>query len=656
MIRYSILFFLLILSVNTYSQEIAILEKIITIAEDLAADDSDPEEVSEYIERLRELAENPVKVNSSDSAEISRLFFLSDFQLKALADYLHSSGKIVSVYEIPNIPGFDNEITAMIIPFITLDNTLSTNSNSAKLRNVSITNFSIKPGNNDTSSLGSSWRILSKYKFTAGSFSGGFTVEKDPGEKFLCGSPPLPDFFSAHISYSGKGIIRKIILGDYSARFGQGTNLNTGIRPGLSLTAPGFMSARNEIKPYTSTNENNFLRGAAADLIFKKFEIYLFYSKNSSDATLGTFSGSSNDYIENLYTSGLHNTLSLLQKKDAISDLLYGINLSYSFKNLNAGLALSENRLSLPVINAAGNPETILNFEGNKNNLYTIYYNSLIKKILLYGEFSVNESHKYAFVQGLSFRPSDRLTVNFLFRKYSSGFKSFHGKGPGRSSSTGNEKGLLGNFTFEAAKHLFISGGCDIWEFPWLRYRCSAPSYGMKQEVTARFLASDKLTIDASYIYMLSMVNNPSATGIPKQAEIVSRTCKGTLRYSLMENLTIITRLDYKIVHSSGSRGMLMLQDINYSFMNVPVTLWFRYCLFDTDDYDSRIYTYENDLLYSFSIPAFSGEGSRSYLMLKWKISNIAELRFKYGITSLNTGRNAFENKEEFKMQLRLWF
>ncbi len=34
------------------------------------------------------------------------------------------------------------------------------------------------------------------------------------------------------------------------------------------------------------------------------------------------------------------------------------------------------------------------------------YYNGMIKKILLYGELSANEIKKYAFVQGLSFRPA----------------------------------------------------------------------------------------------------------------------------------------------------------------------------------------------------------------------------------------------------------
>ena len=147
---------------------------------------------------------------------------------------------------------------------------MTNDSDSVRWRNTLLSNFSVKPGNNDTSSLGSPWKILTKYKFTAGGFSGGLTVEKDPGEKFLTGNPPLPDFLSAHIAYNGNGLIRRIIVGDFSARFGQGTNINTGIRRGISLTSPGYMSASDEIKPYTSTDENNFFRGVAAEFSVKK--------------------------------------------------------------------------------------------------------------------------------------------------------------------------------------------------------------------------------------------------------------------------------------------------------------------------------------------------------------------------------------------------
>lgn len=648
--------FFILFSVCCFGQESKMSEVVVNIAEELAADESDPEIVGTYIEQLYELAENPVKLNSANENEISRLFFLSDFQVKALAEYAHSSGKIISIFEIANIPGFDNETAKMLIPLITLDNGIKMNSDSVIWKNTFLTNISFKPGNDDTISLGPPLKILTKYKFTAGSFSGGFTLEKDPGEKLLSGNPPLPDFWSANLSYNGRGIVRKLIIGDYSARFGQGTNINTGIRTGLSLTAPGYMSASDDIRPYTSTAENNFFRGVSSELSFKNLGLFLFYSENYSDATLGSSSDSLEGYIESFYLAGTHNTSSTLLKKDAISELVYGINLSYNFNNIMIGLTWSEDKFSLPVNSASSGPSDAYDFEGDRNNLYTFYYNGLINRFLLYGEFSSNEYKKFAFVQGLSVRPSDRLTINFLFRNYSPGYVCFHGKGPGSSSTTGNEKGILGNFNFEAAKHLFISGGADVQNFPWLKYQCSSPSWGIKQELRVRFLPTERLTFESVFNNRSSIIDNREKTGIPEQKQINSKGIRGSVRYSFTENLTLGTRIDYKRVDPSGNTGILLLQDMKYRLKQLPLTIWIRYCIFNTDAWDSRLYTYENDLLYSFSIPALSGEGSRSYLMAKWEISDIAELRVKYGLTSLKKSGNFPENIDEVKLQFRVWF
>lgn len=654
--RYSIILFIVFLPVWVFSQETNLSERISSIAEELAADEEDPDAVSIFIDRLNELAENPVKINSASEEEISRLFFLSDFQVKALADYAHSSGQIVSVYELANIPGFDREIVEMIIPFITLQFKLKNDSDSVRWRNSIISNFSVRSGNNDSSFLGSNWRILTKYKFTAGGFSGGFTIEKDPGEKLFTGMPPLPDFLSANIAYSGNGVIKRIIVGDYSARFGQGTNINTGIRKGISLVSPGYMSASNEIKPYTSTDENKFFRGVAVEFSIKDLDLSMFLSKNYSDATITASSDSLGDYIENFYSAGVHNTPSLLQKKDVVYKLTSGISVSYNFNNLRVGLVWSDTRLSLPLELSENDPLKINDFTGNRNTLYTLYYNSFIKKILLYGEISADNNKKYAFVQGFSFRPSDRLTIGFIFRNYNPGFTTFCGQGAGSGSKTTNEKGFMGSFSYEAARHLFISGGCDIQYFPWLKYRSSAPSMGVRKEIKARYLASERVTFDASYNYRLSMVDNGETQGIPIQDMVISRSIKASARYSIHENLILGTRIDYKVANPGRSSGFSLFQEINYSFRYLPITIWARYCIFNTDDWYSRIYTYENDLLYSYSVPALYGEGSRSYIMVKWKIADYAELRIKYGITSSVTPGKSLANMEEIKMQFRVRF
>jgi hypothetical protein len=656
-------FFSLILTIyfkansdSVFGQTEKLSENIVEIAEELAADESDPEAVSIFIDRLHELAENPVGINYADEEELSRLFFLSDFQVKALKEYVESSGQIVSIYELANIPGFDKETAEMITPFITIEYKMKISPDSARLRHSMISNFSIKPRTRDTSSLGSAWKILSKYKFAAGGFSGGCTMEKDPGEKFLTGIPLLPDFLSGYLAYKGEGMIRNIIVGDYSARFGQGSNVNTAMIRSISLTSSGYMSSSDEIKPYTSTDESRFLHGAATRLAIKDFELSLFFSKNYSDATLGSSSGTSNDYIESFYVAGLHNTHALLNKKDNISMLMYGLDISYTLSNVKAGVILSKNKISLPIYPVKDDPENVNDFSGSKNNLYSFYYSSMIKRLLLYGEITSDNSKKFGIIQGLSVRPSDRLTVNALLRSYSSGFTTFYGHGPGMSSNSSNEKGILVNFSFEALKHVFINGGFDRQDHPWLRYRCSAPSSGLRKELKMRYLPSENLSIEASYHYQFSMVDNDNQHGVPGQDQIITRSLKVSARYTVYDNISFVSRADYKMVNEPGSHGFILCQDLSYTLRKIPLTVWARYCLFNTTDWSSRIYTYENDLLYSFSIPALTGEGSRSYLMAKLKIGDLGELRIKYGVTSILSVGNSVENTDEIKMQFRVWF
>jgi hypothetical protein len=648
--------FILFFAESAFSQEIKVSEVIITIAEQLAAAESEPDAVALYIERLHELAEEPVLLNSGTEEEISRLFFLSDFQIKAAADYIQSSGRVVSVYELANIPGFDRETVEWMIPFISLETVPLFNTDSVRWHNNLITSIYYKPGTQEPSYVGSPLKVLTKYRFNAGSFSGGLTAEKDPGEKLLYGSPPVPDFLSAHLSYIGPGIIRKVVIGDYSARFGLGTNISSGLRNGMALTSPGFISSRNEIKPYTSSDENSLFRGFSALLFYKFIEMTLFYSVNKTDATLNQTDTSSQYTVKTLISGGIHNTLSALNKKDNVTDETFGINVAGNYRNLRIGLTWSQDVFSVPLKKDISKPESLFDFEGKSNNLYSIYYNGLIKRNLFFGEISVNDNNNYALVQGLSLRPANRLSVSLIYRKYDRGYYTFHGKGPGVASETKNEQGIAAVFSFEAAKHLFLSGGFDVQSYEWLRYRCSAPSRGVRNELRLRYEATPSLTIDASYQYRQVMEDTDGLSVVKTQTEILTRSARLSFRYMLNENLGLLTKFDYKWVQLSGSKGIAILQDVNYRFRKIPLSVWYRYCIFTTDNWDSRLYEYENDLLYSFSIPALSGKGSRSYIMAKWDINSFAEVRVKYSVTSLNKSLNTTEDLDEIRFQIRIFF
>lgn len=649
-----------LISRGTLCQEDNISEIIESVAEELANDEEDPEAASIFTERLYELAEKPVRINSADESEISRLFFLTDFQILSLTDYVHSTGRIITKYEIASITGFDRSLAEMVAPFISLETSRSPKRDTTNLNGSFISNFSLKNNPGDTTAPGPPWKALSRLSFSAGKLSGGITAEKDAGEKIFSGKPSLPDFFSANLAWSGTGIIRKIIIGDFTARFGTGIGLNTGLRTGLSLTQTGYISGNDEIRQYTSTCEYGFFRGIAGQIRAGKATVSLFCSADRTDASIDTFPENNMRFIRTIYRTGLHNTNSSLLSKDALTELSYGINVLFDIRNIRAGLSFTGSRFSVPAAINEGDPEEVFDFKGSENFNASLYYKAIMGKIILFGEICTDRSMKKAFVQGLSFRPDSRLTINTLYRNYEPGFASFHGKGMLSSSSGDNIRGIFGNFIFEAARHLFISAGCDLRYYPWINYRCSSPSMSLSGEVRLRYVPAENLSFEGLYSCRRYQYDDPEVAGVKKQHGMLTRSFKVASRYSPAENLTMATRLDYKKGgYESPGTGTMIVQDISYRFRSPAVALWLRYSIFRTGSWDARLYAYENDLVYSFSVPALSGTGERIYLMLDWEIRKSMNLRIKYGITdtySTSDYKVATNETRELRLQLRFKF
>lgn len=631
------------LTVSVVSQELRTTDIISTVAEELAEEmESDMESC---LERLSDLSEDPVTINSASEDEISRLFFLTPFQVKELCSYVKSTGQIVSIYEIASIPGFTRETAAMMLPFITFEKTTERTRFFGHVKSTLLTNLTLS-GKPDTSWAGSHARLLSKYKITSGRITAGLTLDKDPGEKLF--SDGKPEFLSGYVSYKGSGIVRKVIAGDFSARFGHGTAVNTSYGMGLPLTSTSYLAARSEVRPYTSSAENSFFRGVTAELAAGRFSVTAYLSSDLADASL------SDDSLraESLHTTGLHRTNTEYVRRDNLRVVSHGISIRYDAENVRAGFVWTRERLSLPLIKEKYETREIFSFSGNRGQAYSVYYSSRLKRILVSGELSFDNDFSRAFVQSVSSRITGRFMLNALYRSYEPGYSSLHGSGPGASAGSWNERSVFTGFTYEAARHLFVAAGCDFRSYPWLRYRCTAPSTAIRQEVRIRYLPAENLSAELLYNFRRSSYDVPESPSIPVQEEISTNYLRGSVRYSPSDNLTLTTRLDWKSAGSEGT-GMAFVQDLVLRPVRMPLTFWFRHCIYRISDWDARIYTYENDLLYSFSIPALSGNGSRSYIMVKYEAGDFAEFRFKFGSTVLETGARG---RHDFRFQARLFF
>ena len=87
-----------------------------------------------------------------------------------------------------------------------------------------------------------------------------------------------------------------------------------------------------------------------------------------------------------------------------------------------------------------------------------------------------------------------------------------------------------------------------------------------------------------------------------------------------------------------------------------------RFSIFDSDNYDSRQFIYERDLLYLYSIPSFYSQGFRYYVLAVIHLSKriegwlkIAQTRYVFE-ESIGSGLEEIEGnlKTNFNAQIRV--
>jgi hypothetical protein len=110
--------------------------------------------------------------------------------------------------------------------------------------------------------------------------------------------------------------------------------------------------------------------------------------------------------------------------------------------------------------------------------------------------------------------------------------------------------------------------------------------------------------------------------------------------------------------------GFLLYQDIIFEKLGSKFSYTLRYAIFEGNDWNARIYAFETDVLYAYSILPYYGSGSRYYLMIKWDIVRGIDLWARYGAwiysdrNIISGGGSAVDGnrKSDIHLQLRLQF
>jgi hypothetical protein len=646
-----ILFFLLAfmptIALNCQDDEYSIQEA----AEEIMAlgDDYDP---SLLLEQLSELKEDPVRINCGDEHEIARLFFLSEFQVRLLADHISRNGSVVSLYELSLLPAFDRSTVKIMAPYITLRSCEKKSGSESSRTTVTLT-ASTRLGDDENESGGI--RSLLRVKHDAGRLNLGMTAENDPGESFSFRKSTGSDFLSGYIMYRGRRMIDRVIIGDYSLRFGEGLVFNSSSWQGSWLTSPSFMTGRSAAVQYTSSEENSFLRGISVCLGSVNAGAMLFASSNMIDARPLVGADSVAVAVSNLVSGGIHVSRSQLEARNSLTEAVAGIHLTAGNDYMRGGVTSAVTWFSLPFRPDTSKAENIHAFTGSQLLNLSADLRAGTGPILFFAEAGMSLPGSWAATAGLRAKPSGRVTFNLLARHFSPDYYAFHSGAVRAGSGSGNETGIAASMHLEAARHFFITAAADHYRIPWPRYRTSSPSYGNTVELKGEYLPRDDISFRLSYTSSSREYDYATAAGTALSVTHTRQQAGFLFICNTSEGLRLTTRASACLISPSGERGYLLCQDFSYSFRDVALRLWFRYAICSTGGWDSRLYAWEDDLLSSFSVPSLYGECTRAFVMASWKPWRSMELRAKYAFTIVKENLSGRMSRE-LKIQCRILF
>jgi len=654
---------LLIVSINSniFSQTDSSYLKTEEIMEDILQEPVGELDNSDLYDELEQLLLNPINLNQAKIDDLLQIPGLDISTARLILDHRKRYGNFFSLGELNAIPNLDKNLIKKIIPFLyvekkqtniqqELNNFETVISNSEViLRNRFINSLQTNEGFLTNKFEGTKPRvynrILAKYN---SHIQAGYLAEKDPGES------AINEFSTFHIAFNDVGFVYKAVIMDYFLEFGQGLTFWTpyAFPKGADAVYPINRTDR-IIRPYTSSTENNFFRGAAAAFNIGNFLLSGFYSFNYFDANIDSVTGE----ITSTPEDGLHRTPNEIRRRKSASEKMLGGRIDYHFGNyLNLGVLYYHSSLSNPF-----QPSEVFDISGNEFNFSAFSYNLSLNRFAFSGEFSYNGT-SVASINLFQIFFSNNLTFITSLRNYPRNFNSLHGFGFGeRNGVTNNEVGIYTGIKWRTPVGL-LNFYYDQFKFPFATFSNPTPSNG--DEYLLDFLTKPIRSIELRTRYKYENKDVPvSIDNLKQVVKRLRQVIRGEIIYSVSNRIRLRGRFEYNSFNISQTgekeNGYLIFQDIRYSPTD-NFNLYGRIIFFKTDSFNSAIYEYENNLTGVLTNIALFGQGIRWYLLIRVRPHRIITLSVKYAETykpdekSLGSGDNSILGNTDNTVSLQL--
>jgi len=603
----------------------------------LAEESEDEVQMVNLYEDLSFLSQHPVNLNGLISDKLQILPFLSETQIENLNKYIVRYGPLKTIYELRLVPDLDLETIELLLPFVyvgesekeirkpALKDVLKYGKNEAIVRFDKCLNE--KQGYADISEeellkypnrryLGEPFYTSFRYEFRyRDKISLGITGEKDAGEMFWKEKHKGHDYYSTHLLLRDFGKVKTLALGDYRVSFGQGLILNSDFKLGKSSRISNTGKRSQDIKRHFSTDEFNYFRGIAASLKFNRLTTTFFYSYKKIDANIDT----GTQTILSIKKDGLHRTQNESDKKNAARQQTSGMNMSLSRGRFSGGISALYYDFD-KFVNPEERPYNLFYFRGKSNTNLSVDYRYKMPGFIFFGETAVCQNRALATLDGIVLEPASYCRLLMIYRYYDKQYRAFFGNAFSEGSSVQNESGFYAGLEIIPLARWKITGYVDFFRFPWLKYGIDAPSDGFDGLIQINYSFKHNKEMFLRYRYK-NKTENISSRFLDNTIhthpvdDVLTHRLRYQFTYSVSSSLKGKSIVDYNLYYpagtQNGSKGFLISQDMGWNPEKLPITADLQLSWFQTDDYDSRVYSYEKNVPYSFSVPSFYGEGLR---------------------------------------------
>ena len=651
--------------------------------ENLAEADESETQDDSYWQQMQAFRRRPLDINAATESDLQVFRWLTDLQIQNLLEYRRLLGRLHNVLELQAVPGWDIETIARTRPFITAGNGQGpAQMLRQRLRNGEhslLIRFSrfletqrgfIPRDTLPPNYAGGPWRTLVRYKYNyKNTLQYGVLGEKDPGEQFGKGAQRGGfDFYSAHFFVRNYGKIHLLALGDYTVNMGQGLLVYQSLAFRKSVDVMNIKRQTDLFRPYNSPAEFNFFRGAAIAMQFGRWYVGVFGAHQRISGNAVVAEEDSSLSVTSLNASGLFRTRGEIEDRFGIRQTAAGGSLQYRQRRWRAGVNAVHYQLSAPLNR---NPVPYNQFAFNSRSLTGISadYSYTYRNLHAFGEIATNPGNDaIAAVHGLLLNVHRQVDFSLLHRSIGKSYQSLYARAFTEGTNPINERGLYTGMSIRPHPHWRLDMYADVFSFPWLRFRVDRPSHGHEYLVQATWKPNKQWEAYMRFRNekkALNLSNNP--LNLPQTEDFIRQNWRLQVSYKISPTFTTRMRTEAVWFDKGGpaaSQGVLLFADLFYKPLGKPIAANVRWQFFETDDFNGRLYAYENDILYSYSIPVFSGKGHRAYLNINYDITRRITAWVRIGQTfypdqkTIGSGNDLIQGnrRTDLRMQVRFAF